>query len=97
MLIHHSGPNGAPGRIQIIQGPKDNIGYFERTFPPPLPSPISVTSLADHPVVSRRPSARLMLEMLADEWLLLQAMYWRWGDRVQEREHFEEQSKLSIV
>ena len=94
LLIHHPGPDGGPGRFEVIQ---DIIAYFERLFPPPSPSTKQVTGLANHPVLPPSPKrafAGLVLEMLADEWLLLQAMYWRWGDGVWEKERFEEQVKF---
>lgn len=94
LLIHHPGPNGAPAKFQVIQDTKDIIDYFERTLPPPPPSTKPVAGLADHPVLPPSPKrafAVLILEMLADEWLLVQAMYWRWGDGVWEKERFEEQ------
>lgn len=97
LLIHYPDPDGALGSFEVIQDTKDIIDYFEHTFPSPPPSTKHVASLADHAVLPPSPKrafAALILEMLADEWLLLQAMYWRWGDGVWEKERFEEQLKF---
>ena len=42
-----------------------------------------------HAVVPSYPQpafSGFMMELLADEWLLLQAMYWRWGEGIIEQQ-----------
>ncbi|KAF1989517.1 hypothetical protein K402DRAFT_326812 [Aulographum hederae CBS 113979] len=64
LLITH---HGAGDQLEVIQDTKEIMDYFESK------NPIL-------PETPKRAFAASVLEILADEWLLLQAMYWRWGD-----------------
>jgi glutathione S-transferase len=61
----------APKRTRAIQDSKDIMEYIENEFPSP-----------SAPLVPSGPKRRfisMLLELLADEWLVVQAMYWRWS------------------
>jgi len=75
-----------PSGYKVIQDTKDIIDYIEKTHPP---SPANGVGLAAHPVVPETPKrafASMMFEILADEWLVVQAMYWRWGPGIYEKQ-----------
>ena len=75
-----------PAGYKVIQDSKDIIDYIEKTH---SPSPTNGVGLAAHPVVPvtpKRAFASMMFEMLADEWLVVQAMYWRWGPGIYEKQ-----------
>ena len=72
--------------FNVIQDTKDIIDYIENTHPPSISKGIG---LAAHPLVPSTPKrgfVSMMFELLADEWLILQAMYWRWGPGIYERQ-----------
>jgi len=95
LLIMQCDSEGRTINMEVIQDTKDIMACFETTFP--------ATSNATVPPVGRglmhaivpptpkRAFAASILELLADEWLLLQAMYWRWGDGVHEVPAFDAQ------
>lgn len=98
LLIVNPSTNGAPPRWETIQDTKDIIDYFETTF---LPSASSCSSLIEQglsppvlPSTPKRAFAAMMFELLADEWLAMQGMFWRWGDGEWEKEKFEEQMRF---
>jgi len=75
-----------PSGYKVIQDTKDIIDFLERAHPP---SPANGVGLAAHhvvPVTPKRAFASMMFEMLADEWLVVQAMYWRWGPGIYEKQ-----------
>ena len=89
LLIVHQSADGS-SRWETVQDTKDIIDYFERTFPPPPHNELAL----DHAVVPGTPKrafATMMFEMLSDEWVAIQGMFWRWGDGEWERERFEQQ------
>ncbi|KAF8438270.1 hypothetical protein BGX38DRAFT_916174 [Terfezia claveryi] len=78
--------NSEPSGYKVIQDTKDIIDYIEKTHPP---SPANGVGLAAHPVVPvtpKRAFASMVFELLADEWLVVQAMYWRWGPGIYEKQ-----------
>lgn len=98
LLIVHPSSNGAPPRWETIQDTKVIIDYFETTFPPsPVPSSSFTQGGINHPVLPSTPKgafAAMVFELLADEWLAMQGMFWRWGDGEWEKEKFEEQMRF---
>ena len=61
-----------------LQYTKVMISYLEEHHPnhrhPVLPS------------TPRRAFAALLIEILSDQWLVIQAMYWRWGEGVADKQ-----------
>jgi len=58
-------------KTYAIQDSKAIMEFFETRHPSP-----------SAPLVPRKPKQRfisMLLELLADEWLVVQAMYWRWA------------------
>jgi hypothetical protein len=68
-----------PGIKQYaIQDSKEIMEFFETQYPSP-----------SCPLVPQRPKQRffsMLLELLADEWLVVQAMYWRWAAEGQQKQ-----------
>jgi hypothetical protein len=59
------------GKQYAIQDSKAIMEFFETCYPSP-----------STPLVPQSPKQRfvsMLLELLADEWLVVQAMYWRWA------------------
>ncbi|KAI7344387.1 hypothetical protein KC320_g8870 [Hortaea werneckii] len=78
LLIHDDQANLA--NAKVLQDTKEIMDYFESMYPPG-PGPASLHSPMQHAVVPPTPNrafAAQLFELLADEWLLTQAMYWRW-------------------
>src|ERR1700759_3812566 len=61
-----------------IQDSKDIMEFMEKKFPYPS-SPLI-------PATPRKRFISMLLELLADEWLLVQAMYWRWSPESLEKQ-----------
>lgn len=77
VVLVYEGSNPSP--LRALQDTKDIMDFFESRSSP-LARPLGAMV---HSVVPRPPQlgfASMVLELLADEWLVLQAMYWRWGE-----------------
>lgn len=98
LLIVHPSPNDASRRWETIQDTKDIIDYFETTSPPSSSPSASLTERGiNHlvlPSTPKRAFATMIFELLADEWLAMQGMFWRWGDGDWEKDKFEEQMRF---
>jgi hypothetical protein len=69
-----------PAPLLAIQDTKVMMDYFEAMDPTLFSS--NSNGFMTHPMVSRSPQlafASMVLELLGDEWLINQAIYWRWG------------------
>lgn len=89
LLIVHQSTDGS-SHWETVQDSKDIIDFFEKAFPP---APQTKPAL-NHAVVPRTPKrafAAMMLEILSDEWVAIQGMFWRWGDGEWEQEKFDQQ------
>lgn len=81
LMVHNDVSD--PQESRVIQDTKEIMDFFEGAYASGaspsnfelLPTPMQ------HPAVPRDPNhafAAYLFELLADEWLLTQAMYWRW-------------------
>lgn len=78
LLVHDD--KASLANAKVLQDTKEIMDYFETMYPPGS-SPDLVPSPMQHAVVPSTPKrafAAQLFELLADEWLLTQAMYWRW-------------------
>ncbi|KAI7724306.1 hypothetical protein KC322_g13 [Hortaea werneckii] len=78
LLIHDD--QGSLANAKVLQDTKEIMDYFESMYPPG-PRANYLHSPMQHAVVPPTPNrafAAQLFELLADEWLLTQAMYWRW-------------------
>ncbi|KAI6846213.1 hypothetical protein KC364_g2909 [Hortaea werneckii] len=78
LLVHDD--QASLANAKALQDTKEIMDYFETMYPPGS-SPDLVPSPMQHAVVPSTPKrafAAQLFELLADEWLLTQAMYWRW-------------------
>jgi len=95
LLILECDSKGEATNMKVIQDTKDIMAYFEAAFPATSDVKTSIVGKtlthAILPSTPKRAFAASVLELLADEWLLLQAMYWRWGDGVHEVPAFDAQ------
>ncbi|KAI7667617.1 hypothetical protein KC319_g6618, partial [Hortaea werneckii] len=77
LLIHDD--QGSLANAKVLQDTKEIMDYFESMYPPG-PRANYLHSPMQHAVVPPTPNrafAAQLFELLADEWLLTQAMYWR--------------------
>ena len=81
----------APSPLLAIQDTKLMLDYFEEQDKLGLLSAAGVVSPMGplFPPDAQVTFASMVMELLADEWLVIQAMYWRWG-----KENFEQQGKF---
>ncbi|KAI7236898.1 hypothetical protein KC330_g3512 [Hortaea werneckii] len=78
LLIHDD--QASLANAKVLQDTKEIMDYFETMYRPGLSSDLIPSPMA-HAVVPSTPKrafAAQLFELLADEWLLTQAMYWRW-------------------
>ncbi|RMY79180.1 hypothetical protein D0863_00169 [Hortaea werneckii] len=78
LLIHDD--QGSLANAKVLQDTKEIMDYFESMYPKG-PGPNYLHLPMQHAVVPPTPNrafAVQLFELLADEWLLTQAMYWRW-------------------
>ncbi|KAI7545044.1 hypothetical protein KC331_g6451 [Hortaea werneckii] len=78
LLVHDD--QASLANAKVLQDTKEIMDYFETMYPPSsssdlLPSPMQHAVIPSTP---KRAFAAQLFELLADEWLLTQAMYWRW-------------------
>ena len=92
LLIYSSDDDISTGSFTTLQDTKEIIDYFETTYPAPRRYSSLLATPMQHPIVPRTPQrafAAQLFELLADEWLVTQAMYWRWYEP-----HLEKQRKF---
>jgi hypothetical protein len=70
--------SGSSSQTYAIQDSKDIMQFFEDKFPSPA------TPLL--PATPKRRFIAMLLELLADEWFVVQAMYWRWSPQNLEKQ-----------
>jgi hypothetical protein len=86
-----------PTPLLVIQDTKAIMDYFEEQQDDALESSVSSISSKSsrlrEPLLPRGSGrkktvafASMLMELLADEWLIIQAMYWRWGAGIHERQ-----------
>ncbi|GAB7345556.1 hypothetical protein MBLNU457_3866t1 [Dothideomycetes sp. NU457] len=79
LLIHDDDSN--PQRFRTIQDTKEIMDFFEETYVPGARIIDLLPTLMQHSIIPRDPNhafAAHLFELVADEWLVTQAMYWRW-------------------
>jgi len=68
----------SPSKTYAIQDTKNIMQFFEEKFPSP-DTPLL-------PSTPKRKLAAMLLELLSDEWFVIQAMYWRWSPQYFEKQ-----------
>ncbi|TKA22539.1 hypothetical protein B0A50_08080 [Salinomyces thailandicus] len=81
LLIHDDNAGYSLTSAKVLQDTKEIMDYFETLHPPGSNDSQLLPTPMHHPILPPTPTrafAARLLELLADEWLVTQAMYWRW-------------------